>query len=331
MPHIYHLLAPPKESQLVLSDMDLDAKTTTLTTFTLSGHALTPVHSTTVEGVLRRPQATQAGLVAPQMPVWKPGEPVVFETWSWDFESCERREMRCGRLALMGFVLDIERGVMLLDRQFPEDGPNSALVCDWETLEPRGKIPLNSNLVSPVFDGDGKRLALVHTDQGGVEVKIYSVAPDEVALVCELDQTQIQIDMDVALVAFAPHDELLLWARPSYSGKATLGAYSCATGKARFVSELDGDENFRELCDRDERFQDEDGDNLIFNTVGTMAVLGERAFVGGTGEVFEIMLADGKVTKHAMPTTPGVITRVVACGETIVALDHDGNVAPLTR
>lgn len=324
MTHIFDLVAHPSKPQVIALDGDFDALTTTITTHAVSGDGLRVVHEATVDGLLRYVHPTAEGLVAVTMPTRKWGEPVFVETWSWDFASHTKRELRRPKLGLMGFALDQARGLMLVDRDFPESGTGASLICDAQSLDVCGRVPLDSNLLSPVFEPGGERLALIHTDQGGAEVKLFHVGRDETTLLRELGKEQLRLDDQQGSLCFLPNDELLVHTLTSWNAEGELAAYSAETGHQRFSTKLDSKANFDALCNRDERFQDEDGDLLISNTRLCFAVVDGAAHVGGVGKVFRVALSNGSAEQVDLPGVDGVITRVVACGGRVVAIDHDG-------
>lgn len=327
MTHIYDLVAHPSKPQVVAVDGDFKALTTTLTTHVVSDEGLRRVHQTTVDGLLRYVHPTDDGLVAATMPTRKWGEPVFIETWAWDFESHTKRELRRPKLGLMGFALDEDRGLMLVDRDFPEAGTGASLLVDSESLEIRGRVPLGSNLYSPVFESGGDRLALIHTDQGGAEVRLHRVGSGEVTMLRELAKDQLRFDDQNGSLCFHSGDELLVHTLTKYDAEGMIAAYSAATGEARFSTTLDSKAAFDRLVQRDERFQDEDGERLLMNTRMCFAVVDDVASVGGVGKIFRVALSDGAAEEVEVPGVDGIVTRVVASGGRVVAIDHDGALA----
>ena len=324
MTHIFDLVSHPAKAHIIAVDGDFEALTTKLTTHAVSDEGLRIVHEKTVDGLLRNVYPTPEGLVAATMPVRKWGEPIFIETWSWNFESHTKREIRRPKLGLMNFALDQTRGVMLVDRDFPESGTGASLICDAESLEVRGRVPLDSNLISPVFEPGGDRLALIHTDQGGAEVKLFHVGANETVLLRELGKEQVTLDDQEGSLCFLPGDELLVHTLTTWSAAGELAAYSAATGQQRFSTKLENKAAFEALSNRDERFQDEDGGMLISNTRLCFAVVDGAAYVGGVGGVFRVALSDGAAEHIDVAGVEGVVTRVVACGGRLVVIDHDG-------
>lgn len=315
---IPHMIIHPTEPIVLQFLYDFDEACTTLRTFRLEDGSLTSVSEHTVDRLLRYPQTRGTSWYCAVMEVREFGEPAFVERWSWETgERVAEIRIPVDQFGLMGLRVDAHERLAIIDREFGD--MYGTLVVHFPSMEVIGRMLLNANLVSAEFDPAGRRIALVHTDQGSAEAQLWTV-DDQLAHVRQFAERQTFDDFHTSSVQFIDNEELLIWTFQSWSGKGQVGVYSLDTGEPRFISDLP-----------EPRLLDDEGDLnfLMDNTEVFAAVDGRTAIVGDGAGVSYVDLDSGAVRSVAIDA--GMIVQIRRCGERHVAVDHQSKLFVLPQ